>query len=271
MPSWKLTQTLLLSLLLTACHVRVVGRGVPSSYGYGYDSPSAACRQNPAYCAQVAGEETLHPGTQSLHTLTTAGATVAVAVKVLDEALHLSIQKALKQCANQARTNVLLEHLDGRRPTPQECNEVVERGGRTLTRAMWRGNLMHDAAFACIQEKLERLRPGGFSLKQRYRHDERTGETTLVSKEEVKRLMEQGRKSELKGTIEPDVVLHAGDPLQPEDVYDFKFPCADTSRAPPWREYPTTRSHRRLNQKEAYESALGVTAWRVIPWLGIFE
>ena len=264
-------QALLLSVLLTACHVSVAGRGAPSSYGYGYDSPSATCRQNPAYCAQVAGEEPLLPSAQSLHTLTTAGATVAVAVKVLDEALHLSIKEALKECANQARTTVLLKRLNGRRPTPQECNENVEWEGRMLTRAMWLGNLMHDDALDCIQEKLELLRPGGFSLKQRYRHNERTGETTLVSKDEVKRLIEQGRKNELKGTIEPDVVLHSGDPLHPEDVYDFKFPCADISRAPPWREYPTTRSRRKLNQKDAYESALGVTAWRVVPWLGILE
>jgi len=263
--------TLLLGVLLTACHVSVAGRGVPSNYGYGYgyDSPSAACRQNPAYCAQVAGEEPLLPGTQSLHTLTTAGATVAIAVKVLDEALHLSIKEALKECANQARTNVLLEHLDGGKPTPQECNENVEWEGRTLTRAMWFGNLMHDAAFACIQEKLELLRPGGFSLKQRYRHDERTGETTLVSKEEVKRLIEQGRKNELRGTIEPDVVLHSGDPLQAESVYDFKFPCVEIDRPKSWRRYPDG-PYQGLSQKNVYQMFLDTYIWQVIPWLGIY-
>ncbi|HSP80796.1 MAG TPA: hypothetical protein VLQ93_19870, partial [Myxococcaceae bacterium] len=236
----------------------------------GYDSPSAVCRQNPAYCAKVAGEEAILPGTGSLQTVATAGATVAVAVKVLDEALHLSIKEALKKCANQARTNVLLKHMSGRRPTPQECNENVEWEGRTLTRAMWLGNLMHDDAFDCIQERLELLRPGGFSLKQRYRYNQRTRETTLISKEEVKRLIEQGRKSELRGTIEPDVVLHPGNPLEVDNAYDFKFPCSELDRLDNWREYPAGHPHQGLTQKVVYEKILKATAWQVIPHMGIY-
>jgi len=260
-------QALLLGVLLTACQVSVAGRGVPSSYGYGYDSPSAACRQNPAYCAKVAGEEAILPGTQSLHTLTTAGATVAVAVKVLDKTLHLSIRRALEQCVDQARTYVLLKHLDGRRP-PQECNEDVEREGRTLTRAMWLGNLMHDAAFECVKEQLEQLRPGGFSLKPRYRYDKRTDKTTLLPRDEVQRLISQGRTSELRGTLEPDAVLHAGDPLHAEAVYDFKFPCVELDSSPRWREYPEGHPHHKKTQKQMYERALKAPVWHITPRMG---
>jgi hypothetical protein len=262
-------QLLLLGLLLTACHAGVVGRGVPSSYGHDVSSASAACRQNPLYCAKVAGEEAIVPGAGSLQPLATAGGTVAVAVKVLDGALQLSIREALEQCADQARTNVLLKHMNGRRPTPQECNEQVERDGRTLSRAMWLGNLMHDDAFECIKEKLDLLRLGGFSLKQRYRYNERTGETTLVSKEEVERLIKQGRKNELLGTIEPDVVLHEGDPLQAEDVYDFKFPCVDIDQARGWRRYPQGHPYQGRTQKEMYVTILKTSVSQVIPWMGI--
>jgi hypothetical protein len=34
------------------------------------------------------------------------------------------------------------------------------------------------------------------------------------------------------GTLEPDVVIHTGDPLQVQAVYDFKFRCVGFDKKP---------------------------------------
>jgi hypothetical protein len=259
---------LLLGLLLTACQAGVTGHGVPRHYHQRMDSASSACQQNPAYCAKVAGEEVIVP-TSTLHTLATAGGAVTTAVKVLNSTLRTDIEQALTQCANAARSDVLSKHFNDRTPTPQECNEEIRVDGCTLTRAMWLGNLMHDAAFACVKEQLNLLRPGGFTLQPRYRYDPRSGKTSLIPPEEVKRLLDAGLHAQLRGTLEPDIVLHKGDALKAEAVYDFKFPCADLDRPPEWRSYPPGHPHHRLSQDKMYKKFLNVTPKRVAPWLGI--
>jgi hypothetical protein len=261
---------LLLGLLLTACQAGVTGHGVPRHYHQRMDSASSACQQNPAYCAKVAGEEVIVP-TSTLHTLATAGAAATTAVKVLNSTLRTDIEQALTRCADLARSDVLSKHFHDRTPTAQECNEEIRVDGRTLTRAMWLGNLMHDAAFACAKEQLNLLRPGGFTLQPRYRYDPRSGKTSLIPPEEVKRLLDAGLHAQLRGTLEPDIVLHKGDALKAEAVYDFKFPCADLDRPPPWRDRFTSPSHQKVTQKIAYQDALGVRALRIAPWLGVLE
>jgi hypothetical protein len=129
--------------------------------------------------------------------------------------------------------------------------------------------VMHKVALQCAGERLGALRPGGFSLEQRYRYDRSTGKTTLVSAEEAQSLLRQWRGSELKGTLVPDVVIHSGDPSRAEAVYDFKFTCADSSGPARWGRYPEGHPYQRLSQKDMYQEALGVNAWRVIPWLGV--
>jgi hypothetical protein len=175
----------------------------------------------------------------------------------------------LTQCANAARSNVLSKYLHDRTPTAQECNEEIQVDGRALTRAMWLGNLMHDDAFTCAKAQLTLLRPGGFSLQPRYRYDPRTGKTSLIPPEEVKRLLEEGLRAQLRGTLEPDIVLHKGDALQVEAVYDFKFPCVNISKPSRWREYPEGHPHQQTPQNHLYAKALKAEVWSIIPWLGV--
>jgi len=199
------------------------------------------------------------------------GASAAAVVLVLDTTLRGDIEQALKECAAHARTQVLFEEMGGRSPSAEECNEMVmdKKRQRSMTRAMFLGQEMHRVALQCAGVRLETLRPGGFSLEQRYRYDPRTRKRELVSKEEAQELLRQWRGSELKGTIVPDIVLHEGNALWPDAAYDFKFPCASGSEATPWSTYPKGHPYQRLTQKDVYQGALGVGAWRVIPWFGI--
>ncbi|MFL5346248.1 MAG: hypothetical protein ACJ8AT_15780, partial [Hyalangium sp.] len=88
---------------------------------------------------------------------------------------------------------------------------MLERdvNGKPVTRAMRLGMEKHDLAMACIQQKLNTLRPGGFSLNQRYRLNSQTGKWEPLSRTEVEALLRAGGK-ELVGTIEPDTVIHTG-------------------------------------------------------------
>ena len=140
-----------------------------------------------------------------------------------------------------------------------------------MTRAMRFGEEMHRVALRCAKEKLEKLRPGGFGLELRYRYDPKTGRLTLVSPAEEQLLLRQGRGSELRGTLVPDVVLHDGNPLNVEDVYDFKFPCVNTDTAPPWREYSEGHPDEGSSQGKMYGEALQVKPARVVPRLGVIR
>jgi hypothetical protein len=117
--------------------------------------------------------------------------------------------------------------------------------------------------------RLRELRPGGFSLKPRYRYDRRTGQKSLVSAEEKDALLRQGGEA-LKGTLEPDVVIHSGDPLQVQAVYDFKFRCVNTDGRPGWRSYPEGHPHAGRSQGQMYRDALGPEPQIVTPRLGTF-
>ncbi len=266
-PPWAVLLTG--SLLLGAC-ASSRGRGAPSRYDF--DTVTNTCRHNTANCTAMAGDRVaLHP----MHAVATAGGTLHAALHVLDATMKARLEEALKECANEARSEVLLRRMDGKSPTPEECREQVgvNERGEPVTRAMQLGEEMHEAARHCAEERLHKLRPGGFSLEQRYRHDRQTGQTTLLSREERDALLSRGRGHELLGTIEPDVVIHAGDPLHAEAIYDFKFPCVNIDEAPRWREYPRGHPYQRLTQKAVYEQALGknsgAEAQRVVPRLGV--
>lgn len=207
--------------------------------------------------------------------LTTAVATAAgtAAVAALDFKLKATIEATLVECAEQARSEVLLRRL-GRSPTPEECREQVgvDRRGEPITRAMQWGDEMHQIALKCAQERLSKLRPGGFSVEPRYRYDRNTQKKTLVSPEEEQQLLREGRYDELRGTLVPDVVLHRGDALQVQAVYDFKFPCMVTSTRPVWRTYPTGHPYGGRTQGYMYEEALGGDLpAQVVPRWGIIR
>ncbi|WNG18014.1 hypothetical protein [Cystobacter fuscus] len=250
---------------LMSCHVGMGGHVVPSHYAQSFDSASSSCRTNPALCVQVAGEETVIPRAgQRLAEFGTAVGTIRAALGPEQEA---RINQVLSECANEARLKVLLEHMDGKSPTPVECDEKKKFGGKVRTRAQFFGEEMHRAAFQCVQEKLSVLRPGGFSLEPRYRYDQRTRQRELISAEEEQALLEEGCFNELKGTIKPDVVIHSGDPLQPQAVYDYKFPCKNTDKAF-WCQY-AQGPYAGLWQNAVYKEILGIQPHQVLPWIGV--
>jgi hypothetical protein len=125
------------------------------------------------------------------------------------------------------------------------------------------GNEKHEEAFRCVEEKLSKIIQGHFSIEQRYRYDLATGKLELVSPEEEQRLIRQGRRHELKGTLKPDVVIHSGNPTQARFVYDFKFPCVKTS-IPTWSVYKRG-PYQDSTQGQMYKQAFGVRPGRVVP------
>ncbi len=133
------------------------------------------------------------------------------------------------------------------------------------------GMEMHEEARQCVEAALSKLRPGGFSLEQRYLYDKQTGRKKLVSTEQERLLEKTGNVGELKGSLKPDVVIHSGDPLDIQAVYDFKFPCSNTDQPPDWNEYPEGHPYHRSSQGDMYEEVFEVPAARVVPRLGIIR
>jgi hypothetical protein len=192
---------------------------------------------------------------------------------LIDATLDASIRQALKECADQARSEVMYQHFQ-RSPTRQECQEVVayDSQGQPVTRAMLLGREQHKAALACAELRLRQLKPGGFTIAPRYRYDPSTGLTRFIPPEEVKALLEQGRTAELLGTIEPDLVLHLpGQPLHVQHVFDFKFPCVNTDNPIRWRDYPDGHPHQGKSQGRLYKDALKAEPLRVQPHIGVIQ
>ena len=201
--------------------------------------------------------------------------TTAVLKVVLDTTVKKSIEEELAKCANLARAEVLLRYpKQFKNPTPDadECKQETTSNGRRVTWAMRLGIEMHEAARKCAEEGLSKLRPGRFSLEQRYRIiDLKTGETELVSAEEEEALVNSGNTGELTGTLKPDVVIHEGDPLNAQAAYDFKFPCGENGKPPDWGRYPKGHPLAKQTQKTAYERYIAPFVARVLPWLGVLE
>jgi len=249
---------LVVSVLLGGC---VSTPGHATRFGYSVDSPSLACRHNPAACLALYGKEV-------------ASATAVLKV-ALDVATRTSIDQELVDCANQARSDVLLRHegdFETLFPNVIECNQLAKNPRRKgMTWAMQLGVEMHEEAMKCAEERLGKLRPGGYNLEQRYRYDSRTGQWKLVSREEVRALEESGNAGELLGSLQPDVVIHAGNPLQVQEVYDFKFPCVNIAKEPPWDDYPEGHPYADLDQGEMYGRVLAKNPARVVPRLGVIR
>ncbi|WP_224247450.1 hypothetical protein [Hyalangium gracile] len=259
-------------VLLTAC---VTPHSVPRQYAQGLDSGSNGCREAPILCLPQPGEKmaTIPPlaGTQA--TLLSIAAAAKVVQTAIDATLETRIRQALKECADKARADVMDRHFQ-RSPTREECQEVVEHDaqGQPVTRAMLLGREQHQAALECAELRLRQLKPGGFTLSPRYRYDPSTNETRFMSPEEVKSLLDQGRAAELRGTIEPDLVIHLpGQPLHVQRVFDFKFPCVNTDKPSRWRAHPKGHPHEDISQKDLYERALKVVPKRVQPHIGVIE
>ncbi|PTL79398.1 hypothetical protein DAT35_34985 [Vitiosangium sp. GDMCC 1.1324] len=239
--------------------------GTPGHYGYsnapvGIDSPSATCRNSLSACAALYGTEVASTG--------------AVLKVVLEETVRKSIEEELTKCADLARSEVLLRHegqFEKLSPNANECKQMTKDAtGRRVTWAIRLGLEMHEVAQKCADLALSGLRPGGFSLEQRYRIINReTGEKKLVSTEEEDALVDSGNAGELTGTLKPDVVIHEGDPLNAQAAYDFKFPCVNTDQPPDWGRYPEDHPFENETQKSVYLKYIASFVARVLPRLGV--
>jgi len=252
--SGRLALVLVVLVMQAAC---ILPSGVARGGRYGYDnSVSAACRQNPALCSTLSGKELAEVGIMV--------ASVGSALQVLDNLTRGSIEQALAECADLARSEVLLRYpttFKGPRPDSNECNEwTVDAQGNSVTWAMRLGTEMHEVAAQCAEKQLDTLRPGGFSVESRYRYDSRTGRWKQVSPEEERALVESGNQGELRGSLKPDVVLHTGDPSNVLAIYDFKFPCVNPRQAEEltdWGSYPQGHPYHLRTQKQMYGQLLG--------------
>jgi len=275
---WAVWRVLSAVLFVTACGT--ASYGVPRQYAQVPDSVSNACLKNPANCPPVTGLRLVPrpppgpplPSATGVPLLATSvvGAAVIQAGHSLDAELQARIDEALAECADEARSQVMFKHFQ-RSPTHEECEEVVgtDSKGQPITRAMKLGVEQHDVALLCAEKKLSELKPGGFSIQPRYRVDPETGKAEYLPREVVETLLRQGRSAELRGTIEPDIVIHEGEPHRVQDVYDYKFPCVNSSKPSPWRKYPETSPHSGKFQGEVYKAALGGKPARVQPHLGV--
>ncbi len=270
---WNLVAMLGTCLTLMAC---AGGRPARRQYAWSTDTVTNTCMKNPVQCPPGVA------GSVSAGSSVASGAPVGAAVvggvlvrlgRVLRQKEIDAINEALAKCADDARSEVMLKHFKNRGPTREECEEVVgeDRNGEPITRAMRLGVEQHEKALQCAEKALSQVKPGGFALQPRYSFNPQTGRTEYIPPEKVKELLRQGRGRELKGTIEPDIVIHEGHPSLVQDTYDFKFPCVNTDRKSPWREYAEGHPHGGRNQGAVYRDAFGRAPARVQPRLGVFR
>ncbi|MFL5349513.1 MAG: hypothetical protein ACJ8AT_32330 [Hyalangium sp.] len=283
---WELGRVMALgvSVLFTACIT--ANPQVPRQYAQTTDSATSACRQAPELCKPGMGEQMPTvpqlrlvpppepippPGVGAPVAAAVIGAVVIKSSDSLDAELRASIDKALAECATSARLEVMARHFKDRGPTQEECAEQVgtDSRGQPITRAMQLGVEQHQVALRCAEERLKKLKPGGFSISPRYRVDPQTGSAQYIPREVVEELLRQGRGAQLRGTIEPDIVIHEGQPQRVQDTYDFKFPCVSTDEFSSWRRYPRESPHVGKTQGEVYQQALGGQPAQVQPHIGV--
>ncbi|WP_208729787.1 hypothetical protein [Corallococcus exercitus] len=255
------TAALLAGLLLSGCQSAGGGQ-TRREYQQTLDSGTNACRHNPAYCADMAVPAGVRATAQ-------AGASVAGALQVMDAAAEARLREIMKECATQADWDVNLRMLGGKTPTEEQCQEQVgtDASGEPITRAMRWGQEKHAVALRCVQARLSVERPGGFSLEQRYGYDMEKGALRLITRAQAEVWLRSGQAGQLLGTLVPDVVIHLGDPLKAEAVFDFKFPCPISNPAR-WRRYPRSHPYAGKLQGQMYQQALGTRPWLVVPILG---
>jgi hypothetical protein len=185
-----------------------------------------------------------------------------------------ALEERLAECAIQAESDGNARFFEGRPPTRQECAEVVgrDRCGQPVTRAMQLGKQKHVLALECAEKALKELWPAPFSIEQRYRYYPNAHMVESISKSKEAELIAQGCTDELRGTLKPDIVLHADRQslLRSVLTLDFKFPCPDTNR-PQWTPYSSGSPHAGKNQGDVYQEALGGPALLISPNTGVWS
>lgn len=247
--------------LLTAC----AGGSRASRHGdLGFvDTDTAARARHAAYVAEQASTRA------AASTLVRAAPVLLGLMQQAHDADEL--EKELAACAVEAEQLGNARYFQGRPPTRKECSEIVEkdRCGNPVTRAMFLGKQKHVLALQCAEQVLKKLWPAPFSIEQRYRYYPNARMVETVSRQEESRLIADGCTEELRGTIKPDVVLHADhNLLKAALILDFKFPCPGNNE-PRWTEYGSNSPYADASQRTIYEKALGGKALLISPRTGV--
>ncbi|WP_239014689.1 hypothetical protein [Archangium violaceum] len=245
---------LLASMLLGACATHPARTGA---------LPRGDLRLDTESVARVRHAGLLGTTTTSAAPLTVASTLARVAPVLLavlgNHGRVDELEERLEECARQAEYQVNSSLFGNRAPTREECGEELEVDGcgEPITRAMLLGRQKHVIALACAREVLSQLWPAPFSIEQRYRYYRASRLLEAISPEKELQIIKRGCTDELKGTIKPDIVLHADyNLLQAVLVLDFKFPCPPSNR-PRWTEYGATSAFPGMNQGQLYKDALG--------------
>ncbi|WP_186001942.1 hypothetical protein [Corallococcus sp. Z5C101001] len=252
--------------LLTAC----AGSSRTSRHGeLGFVDSDTAARAR--YAAYVAEQASAQAATRAVASTLVRYIPPAVLALMQHEHAVDELEERLAACAVQAERLGNARFFRDRPPTRQECGEVVEHDacGNPITRAMHLGKQKHVLALQCAEEALKALWPAPFSIEQRYRYYPNARMVETVSRREEARLIADGCTDELRGTIKPDLVLHADrDLLKAALILDFKFPCPQTNVAR-WTEYGSNSAYANESQRVIYERALGGRAMLVSPRTGV--
>jgi hypothetical protein len=263
---WQLTGPLL-ATLLGACAFNP--KGLPSELHDGFDTYSAGKLRHAASLRGAAGS------LASAVPQVAASRIAQLAPGLLlffanDEGKLNELERRLVECAQLAENQVNREYFGGRPPTRKECNEEVgvDKCGKPVKRRQLLGRLKHELARECARKVLDELWPGPYSLEQRYRYWPSSQLVETISPEQEKLLEAMKELYKLRGTIQPDIVLHASrsgeDLLRSMLTLDFKFPCP-ASNEPRWEDYAGRDDCIANNQKEAYEKTLGGKALIISP------
>ncbi|MHA7634733.1 hypothetical protein [Corallococcus sp. M7] len=181
------------------------------------------------------------------------------------------LEERLAECAVQAERPGNARFFENRPPTRQECREVVgrDRCGNPITRAMQLGKQKHVLVLQCAEEVLKELWAAPYSIEQRYRYYPNARFVETISREKEARMLAEGCTDELRGTIKPDLVLHADrNLLESALTLDFKFPCPE-SNEPQWTLYGESSPYKGQTQEQIYQEALGGKALLVSPQTGV--
>ncbi|CAM4455874.1 hypothetical protein [Corallococcus exiguus] len=250
--------------LLTACAGGSSRRSAHGDLGF-VDTETAAKLRHAAWVAEQGASST------------TASALVKAAPVIIGlmQRHHSAdeLEERLAECAVQAERQGNACFFQNRPPTRQECREVVgrDRCGNPITRAMQLGKQKHVLVLQCAEEVLKELWAAPYSIEQRYRYYPNAKFVETISREKEARMLAEGCTDELRGTIKPDLVLHADrNLLESALTLDFKFPCPETNE-PQWTVYGEGSPYKGQTQELVYEDALGGDALLISPKKGVVD
>ncbi|HZI08092.1 MAG TPA: hypothetical protein VEZ71_29000 [Archangium sp.] len=228
----------------------------PGAYAQTVDSATNGCLRNPACYITRPGEEAIIPWVSRVVDAAHTATTVAMMLQAADIQF---VERTLVQCAQAAngQVNQEDEELQGREPTAEQCRQVVRREGNTeVTRAMDLGARKHKLALDCARAAFAERFAENISVEPTYQKDPTKGLWRWIDPAQVAEWLTLGLKSQLWGSLVPDLVLHASrNPNQVQRVYDFKFPCPSDNR-PRWGKYAKGHPHHSKDQKKMYTDVL---------------